>query len=307
MSAMPEVRLLFRDAGYGLTRDAQVIVSALKDCTRINARIDDRSNGSVAANIFLEIIDPQWLESAKTNILIPNPEWLRPDTRNQLGRMDYVLCKTRDAERIFRSIGCRTHYCGFSGTARIIENSQMHYGEFLHLGGQSPNKGTQPLIDCWSRRPDWPMLRAFRHNKNFVVPIGGNIDLSPQYLPDGELRLLQNGCGVHLCPSQAEGYGHTIIEGMSVGAVVITTNAPPMNEIVALDRGLLVETTSRAVPVMAGMKYEIDLSSLEQVIDRVVGMDHAELRRLGLSAREWYKANDKIFRERIVEFVLGVV
>ena len=67
-----------------------------------------------------------------------------------------------------------------------------------------------------------------------------NINYFAKYVDDDELRLVQNRHGVHLCPSEAEGFGHTLVEAMSCGAVVITTDGPPMNEMVTPDRGALV-------------------------------------------------------------------
>jgi glycosyltransferase involved in cell wall biosynthesis len=51
--------------------------------------------------------------------------------------------------------------------------------------------------------------------------------------------LLQNK-GVHVCPSLAEGFGHYLNEARASGALVITTDMPPMNELVRPEAGVLV-------------------------------------------------------------------
>jgi glycosyltransferase involved in cell wall biosynthesis len=58
-------------------------------------------------------------------------------------------------------------------------------------------------------------------------------DQPPQLLAPAQLRQLQTDTPVHICPSQSEGWGHTINEARAVGALVLTTDYPPMNEFVS--------------------------------------------------------------------------
>jgi glycosyltransferase involved in cell wall biosynthesis len=50
--------------------------------------------------------------------------------------------------------------------------------------------------------------------------------------PALELARLQLGSGVHVCPSEREGYGLYISEARAAGALVIAPDHPPMNELV---------------------------------------------------------------------------
>lgn len=46
-----------------------------------------------------------------------------------------------------------------------------------------------------------------------------------------------------MCPSLAEGYGHYINQARAAGAVIVTTDAPPMNELIVSNAmGVLIPT-----------------------------------------------------------------
>ena len=104
-------------------------------------------------------------------------------------------------------------------------------------------------------------------------------------------------------PSEAEGFGHPFAESMSCGAVVVTTDAPPMNELVRPDRGLLVPAAALA-PQGIGMLYRVDEAALEETIARALALPPEERARLGGNARAWFESNQEEFRERFVEAVL---
>lgn len=56
-----------------------------------------------------------------------------------------------------------------------------------------------------------------------------------------DVRRLQNSHGIHVCVSEREGFGHYINEARAVGALVVTTNHPPMNELITEETGVLVQ------------------------------------------------------------------
>ena len=106
--------------------------------------------------------------------------------------------------------------------------------------GRSELKGTSTLLNVWLRHPEWPKLTVIgRHTylRGYARP---NIEVITEFLDGQRLRAEMNTTAVHLCPSETEGFGHYINEGLSTGALVITADAPPMNELVSSDTGLLV-------------------------------------------------------------------
>jgi hypothetical protein len=67
-----------------------------------------------------------------------------------------------------------------------------------------------------------------------------NLILYTKSLAYEELLGLQQSSGVHLCPSREEGFGHYINEARALGALVMTTNWAPMNELVQDHFGVLI-------------------------------------------------------------------
>jgi glycosyltransferase involved in cell wall biosynthesis len=256
-------------------------------------------------NIFLEEIKPFCLPLAKRQILVPNQEWLRDDCASYLDRIHAVLCKTRYAEKIFRDAGFPTTFISFTSADRYDAGRRRNYDAFLHVAGSSTQKGTAPLVDLWLAHPEWPTLTIVQHPMNRLNVKASNIAYIPEHIDDGELRRLQNEMGVHVCPSEAEGFGHSIVEAMSCRALVVTTDAPPMNELVSADRGLLVKY-DRTTPRRWGTAYYVDRQSMEDAIVSVIRMSSADKAARGERARAWFEMNDARFRETVVDAVRNV-
>lgn len=304
---MNSALILGRNNGVGLDRDAALVRSALESggiacrapaIRSLSALLSGAHRADVA--IHLERIFPWWRPKAGRHFLIPNQERFPERHLGRLKKIDRVLCKSRHAEEIFSQHHPAVRFIGFTSPDRLSEEIQPDYGAFLHLAGRSTLKNTDALLDLWSRHPEWPELTLVQHPDNAPASVPPNVKRISRYVPDDELLALQNRCGVHLCPSLSEGWGHYIVEGMSCRAVVITTDAPPMNEIVGPDRGITVSWTRRE-PRHLGWNFHADPAALESEILRVIAMKDAEKAELGSRARAWYEENDRDFPRRLLE------
>jgi glycosyltransferase involved in cell wall biosynthesis len=250
------------------------------------------------ANIMLEHVQPAYFDSAQRNFFIPNPEWLSKRDERHLHRFDAVLAKTAVAAATFQARGITTRYIGFRSTDCLIPKTprQPH---FLHLAGASRMKGTARLLAVWRRHPEWPPLLVLQSPQTAhgmpSAPDRANVQHHVATLRNiEEIRRLQNSHVFHLCLSEAEGWGHYIAEAMSCGAVTITCDAPPMNELVRPDRGLLVAAKA-AGTLNAATRYHFDEAALEATIERARTMEPLEYNALGSAARGWFQANQKRF------------
>ncbi len=321
---MPSVHLVARDNGAGLSRDLQILRGAIADAgfdltisaigagglrrqirfASVKARLAWRglTHGRMRARFDVNLMDerlrPKYVPLARRNVLLPHPEWFDTRWTPELRRIDRVYAKTRHAVPIFEALGCRTEFVGFTSVDRRIADIARE-PSFFHLGGRSGNKGTQAIVDAWVRNPSWPLLTAIQR-KPLRLPsaLPSNIRLVASYLDDGELRALQNRNLFHLCPSETEGFGHHLVEGMSCGAITLATDAPPMNEMIANERGVLVPYARTGTQQLA-TTYFVDSSAIEEGVARMLSLAAGERRLRSEAARAWWDDNDRAFRLRL--------
>lgn len=258
-------------------------------------------------NIHVESCVPALFHLARRNILVPNLEALRPETVQHLDAFDAIFCKTREAYSVLSAKGLPAVMVGFSTPTKRIESGVRDWHGFfhassVHVPGGVGVKGTESIYQTWRRRPDWPLLTitGCHHSSQ------SNITCVNGYVQEEDYVGMQRRLGVHLCLSEMEGFGHYIVEPMSLGSVVVTTDGAPMNELVAPDRGFLVKSKEKT-SYMFGTRYKIDEVSLENTIDTILKTSVEDLQIVGMKAREWYVQNDTSFRKNFIEAIDKVI
>ncbi len=311
------VNLLIHAHTVGLRTDARVWRRALRECgveasiTAFTPLLPVRafralrkgafriaSTPRYDINIFAEDIVEGWCRFARVNVFVPHQEWVTDRVRKKLGAVEWMFCKSRFAEGLFANQGFKTRYIGFSSPDRLDPAIPKDYNRFLHVAGSSHQKGTSAVNEVWLRHPEWPSLTILSQNPVAGVVPAANITTRIGVLRNLPLRRIQNSCGVHLCPSEAEGFGHYLVEAMSMASYVVTTDAPPMNELVRPDRGILVGYHHTS-PGGMGTNYYVDHVALEKAIEGILGMDERSRRSAGEKAREWFLENDRAFVDRL--------
>lgn len=322
---MVRVNVIGWNNGVGLVRDMRLLADALREAgyavtetslrrgklrkwlgpslmrlrhrwLRITGRFEDCRHD---INLMLEHVRPEYAPFASHNLLVPNPEWFNARDARHAQAVDLILAKTHHATRIFAGMGLPTRYTGFTSIDRQRSGVQKQLA-FFHLAGRSTGKGTERLMALWRRHPEWPPLTVLQH-PSVAQPQEkvDNIDHRVDYLTDEELADLQNAHMFHLCPSETEGFGHYIVEAMSTGAVTVTLDAEPMNELVQPDRGFLVAATERGKQNLA-TTFDFEDAAMEATIERLRALEIAELVAIGRRARSWYEDNDRAFRDAVV-------
>ena len=324
---MIRVNLIARDNGFGLSRnlhllhdalaaaDFEVTVSGIRrgalrkilHPARLRARtlarrLAGRGPQRWDVNLMLERVRPEYLATARRNVLLPHPEWFDQRDRKWLPRLDRAFVLTRHAVPIFKSLGLKTEYTGFTSEDRRDPSVPREHA-FFHLAGRSANKGTETLLATWRHHPGWPRLTVLQSPRAARETVqASNITHRVGYIADAELKRIQNAHRFHLCPSETEGFGHYLVEAMGVGAVVATLDAPPMNEMVTRERGALIAPSRTGTQSLA-TTYFYDEAALEHAVERLLSTPDDELERMGTAARTWFEDNDRAFKSRIAEAV----
>lgn len=303
-----KINLFIREFPYGFSKDRIILVQEL---TKLGHEVHCYHNPSHSSslkwpekdpqiqkadiNIFVEDVKKMWIDYADKNYFIPNAEYCRTSLENLLA-CDIILCRTRDCEQAFSNVHPHLYYLSFTSEDHFIPNVEKDYYLPFHSCGASPLKGTQNLAAVWGSHPEFPILTLVRASSKKGTKLS-NIHEIREFVPLAEFSLLQNQHGLHLCPSRGEGFGHYILEAMSTGAVVITTNAPPMNEYIK-DRRFLVKTCA-TIKNTYGHMYDVDQKDLEKVITRVLSMSHEELEAAGKANRDFFLKKREDFYTRL--------
>lgn len=277
--------------GAGLQQDVILLTEALEQRghTVRGVQFNARPLSILAAdvNIFLEVVTPLAFKAAAKQWAIPNPEWWFSRSGWDNYAWDLILAKTHDCERIFSDkVGSRCQYLGW--TARdLFRPDVVRQRRFLHVAGKSRFKNSPAVITgCHLARV--PLTLIGEHT-------GG----VRRRIADPELTRAMNTHFCHVMPSMYEGYGHILHEAQSAGQIIITTDAPPMNE---LTPAVLVPSVGRKEH-HAGILHQVDGTGVAQAIQQVLDMTAETITRYQREARAMYQVEQIQFYQALDRLV----
>jgi O-antigen biosynthesis protein len=172
-----------------------------------------------------------------------------PDIAAAFNVADLILFPSHAAARLYKKF-CKTNNSGVMQQGICITNSdgsninhQTKKFKILHVGSIEPRKGQDILIDCISKLP-YKYLEIFefyivgrvldsKFNSSLMRSIKSynNVHLLGQ-ITDEELVSLQKIADLFVCTSRDETFSLTILEAMSHGTAIISSNIGPIPEIV---------------------------------------------------------------------------
>lgn len=260
-------------------------------------------------NVWTQDFFPQCFDHGNKNILIPNVEYFFESWTEYLPYFDKVLYKAKCGFDFLWN-GPNASFLGWESMDRHFSSPTAccppvlvrDYHSFLHIAGNSSAKQTGVILETWRRHPELPGLivvycGARQHGVD-TSRLPKNVTLIEHKLPREEITRLMNTHALHLCPSKVEGFGHYINEARSAEAVIVTTDAPPMNEFVNQKEGMgFVVKVSRKGKFQRVDTFEISPEDLYIQLRAVLNLTIEEKKAMGSRARGKYLDDKKKFRE----------
>lgn len=331
------VRVLAKQLKSGLELDAEVLKSVFPAATVI----------IMVKDIVLDPVDIQFhlehylgRQVAKREYVFVNQEFFYEwDLEALVAGHATALCKTLYARNVLAALGVEGVFTGFT-SPDIRDKSVVRDPHLVvHLAGLSWLKGTLEVLRAWfeqgganldatlfitCQQADYaPVSDALAYwDMQGAVPGAeyrgitglerkGNVYLARHRLPLETIIDLANAAAVHLCPSLTEGWGHIVNNARAVGAVVVTTDAAPMNELVDNDCGFLVATNGERATTLgdlnpvqrkfypsaiAALKVTpVDEKELMRAVKSAFALSAEERTRLGAGARRRYEEGAAAF------------
>jgi glycosyltransferase involved in cell wall biosynthesis len=132
-----------------------------------------------------------------------------------------------------------------------------------------------------------------------LTVVGECVEAVQWRVPEEVLVQLMNSHFCHIMPSAYEGYGQVLHEAQSAGQVIITTDAPPMNE---LTPAILVPSLSMTKH-HDGMLHKVSHLAIARAIREVLEMPAEDVRQHQEEGRAQYVRQTQCFQAALTALV----
>lgn len=297
------VNLVSRDNGVGLSVDMDLLGALLAGAGHDVARVEWTAGSMRRCDvaIFLELWNPRLAQLAGATVGVFNLEWFQRGWTRDLHRITQLWAKSSEADMAY--LRSRLHTSTLTGflSRDLYDPDVARVLSCLHVRGKSDFKGTSAVIEAWRREPDLPPLTIVSHTPLDVPP---HVRLLGR-ISGEELRQEMNRAAIHVCPSTAEGWGHYITEGLSVRAVVVTTDASPMNEHVRPEWGILIPALRSGWRGMVS-QYKVTADAVAEGVRRAVALSESERAQMGARAREHFDSRNRQFTTTALDLLARI-
>lgn len=216
--------ILTYDNKVGIVSDAFLLKKIIDDIGYdSNIIFIDRHNPTSSdVGIWIQNFDIELLNCYSKNIFFINEEWAGSHELNNLNLFDFVVCKSKFAYDIIKTMCNNAVHLSFISTD-FYDQSVSNSNLFLHFMGRSIQKNTELIL-----QQTLPITLIDSYNRFSNLP--PNFNHINTYQNTNQLKHLLNCHGIHICCSLYESWGHYLFEGLSTGSEIICSDIPVFKE-----------------------------------------------------------------------------
>jgi hypothetical protein len=269
--------------GTGVSQDVQILHGLIAHVLGDTAQIRHVPHyvphcPQAEVNVFVEVFNPSLVTYAAKNIWVPNPEWTYKTWEPYASMVDEIWVKTHEAEKLFAQWVNpeRIRYIGWTSIDKVCPEKKNYWKAIVPVG-TNIWRNPRPIIQTYMaiKRGD-PSLYSSLPELNIVyepqvIPLppipeefAAKIKLHTT-LAEKDYDELLHECGLCICLSAAEGFGHAVNEAMSAGCLLLLN---PIDAFRELADDVLWTSTQKVTPNpnCLGVLEDVDLESVRDAL-----------------------------------------
>jgi hypothetical protein len=250
-------------------------------------------------NVFLEVMNPSLLSYAATNIWIPNHEMTPKTWTPYLEMVDEIWTKTSEAERIFSSLTKKVRYVGWTSLNKQTPKRKNYYKAIVPIG-KNFHREVEPVLSAYKHiklndrdlYSKLPILNIVSHKDLEIDEEIKDTIILHKNLSETDYNNLLTECGLCICLSRVEGFGHAINEAMASGCNLILSKISAFTENLAGRSASYcdIRETIENTECFGNFVFSSDIS-LRQLLKDYVETSFEERRENSEFVRQKYEAN----------------
>ena len=261
-------------------------------------------------NVFMEVISPSLFPYAGRNIWIPNPEWTYKTWIPYMSQVDEIWAKTTECLDIFKKYTSNVKLIGWTSIDKgwNPDTDKKNYYKAIVPVGKNIYRHPKPIFQAYQRLlSDEETYRKLptlhipysEDDIRITVPenIASKVVLYPKSMKEGEYDDMFRECGLCICLSVSEGFGHAVNEGLSSGCNVLVSPIRPFLEDVVgpFQSGVFYAKAMKTEdhPDCLGVLVDCDVQSIMDALELYVDTPFKLKREGSRICRELYVSHNK--------------
>ena len=258
-------------------------------------------------NIFIEVINPSLFMYASKNIWIPNPEWTYKSWKPYLSMVDEVWVKTQEGMELLEGNKLYTGWTSIDKTMPEVK----HFNKAIVPTGKNIWRNPRPIIQAYlglqKQKPEvfakLPELHVVHSPDAVPLPplpesLASKVILHSEVMSEESYDALMKECGLCICMSAAEGFGHAVNEAMSAGCILMLSPIDAFEELAPKDSLWVSELKRTLHPQCYGSLFDIDVRSLAETLEEYTQISDYNRTRMSQASRDFYESRHAEFVQR---------